>query len=163
MKHVKLFEQFINEKLDAKAVAQKVMKELDTYAQLHVQYQPKEVLAAIEDVLKKYKDLYGGKLVQKVAVEIRHALLDTGNLANDAYRHFNDVDHIIIGALTESTLNEDLRSELKSYIKKNKKEIDDFADQDDWDAIYKMVLNDFNVQDGSDDADELKTIFNIVY
>ena len=106
MKHVKLYEQYLAEKLNAKDLSQKVMKQLDSFGQLHSQYQPKEVLSTIQDVLKKYKSFYGGKLIQKVTLEIRNALLDTGNLAQDAYRHFNDVDHIIAGALNESFVNE---------------------------------------------------------
>jgi hypothetical protein len=318
MKHVKLFEKFISEKLDHQAVAQRVMQELDTFGQLHPQYQPKEVLNTIEGVLKKYKSLYGGKLIQKVGSEIRDELGETGNLANDAYRHIKDVDHIIMNALegvderkdtreeragaqqvrrmtrtrvvpdkkkewkkgkrkhkgaweslkledfkrsiqekyTEDDINmgygffrnvldaeivkreqdaidlfdggvmalqrapyrlteeealdvlnsvmgrhaadqivsgeantailgleqyygkklrseiakvqrlavnEDLRSDLKKYIKKNKKELDLLADQDDWDGIYRMLMNDFEVEDGSDDAEDLKQTFNFVY
>ena len=101
MKHRKLFEKFVSEKLDHQAVAQRVMQELDKFAQLHPQYQPKEVLNTIEGVLKKYRSLYGGKLIQKVGSEIRDELGETGNLANDAYRHIKDVDHIIMNALGE--------------------------------------------------------------
>lgn len=111
MKHIKLFENFVNEKLDHSAMAQKVMKELDTFAQLHPQYQPAEVLSTIEGVLKKYKSLYGGKLIQKVGSEIRAELGETGNLANDAYRHIKDVDHIIMNALEGVDERKDTREE----------------------------------------------------
>ena len=111
MKHIKLFENFVNEKLDHSAMAQKVMKELDTFAQLHPQYHPKEVLSTIEGVLKKYKSLYGGKLIQKVGSEIRAELGETGNLANDAYRHIKDVDHIIRNALEGVDERKDTREE----------------------------------------------------
>jgi len=317
MKHIKLFEKFVSEKLDHQAVAQRVMQELDKFAQLHPQYQPDEVLSTIEGVLKKYKSLYGGKLIQKVGSEIRDELGETGNLANDAYRHIKDVDHIIMNALegvderkdtkeeragaqqvrrmtrtkvvpdkrkewkkgkrkhkgtweslkfkdfkksiqekyTEDDINmsygffrtvldaedvkseqdaidlfdegimmlkkhyrlteeealavlnsamgrhaadqivsgeantamlgleqyygkklkseiakvqrtmvnEDLRSDLKKYIKKNKKEIDQLADQDDWDGIYRMLMNDFEVEDGSEEAEDLTQTFNFMY
>jgi len=317
MKHIKLFEKFVSEKLDHQAVAQRVMQELDKFAQLHPQYQPDEVLSTIEGVLKKYKSLYGGKLIQKVGSEIRDELGETGNLANDAYRHIKDVDHIIMNALegvderkdtkeeragaqqvrrmtrtkvvpdkrkewkkgkrkhkgtweslkfkdfkksiqekyTEDDINmsygffrtvldaedvkseqdaidlfdegimmlkkhyrlteeealavlnsamgrhaadqivsgeantamlgleqyygkklkseiakvqrtmvnEDLRSDLKKYIKKNKKEIDQLADQDDWDGIYRMLMNDFQVEDGSEEAEDLTQTFNFMY
>jgi len=318
MKHVKLFEAFVNEKLDYRAIAKRVMQELDKFAQLHPQYQPDEVLSTIEGVLKKYKSLYGGKLIQKVGSEIRDELGETGNLANDTYRHIKDVDHIIMNALGEVderkdtkeeragaqqvrrmtrtkvvpdkrkewkkgkrkhkgtweslkfkdfkksiqekyteddinmgygffrnvmdaeivkreqdaidlfdegvmalqrapyrltekealdvlnsvmgrhaadqivsgdantailgleqyygkklrseiakvqrlVVNEDLRSDLKKYIKKNKKELDLLADQDDWDGIYRMLMNDFEVEDESDDAEDLKQTFNFVY
>lgn len=259
MKRVKLFEQFINEKFDAKSTAQNVMKQLDTFAQLHPQYQPKEVLNTIEDVLKKYKSLYGGKLTQKVAAEIRAELGETGNLANDTYRHIKDVDHIIMGALDESyteydinmsygfygtiessgdvklakkaeqlfdegvmalqrapyrlterealevlnskmgrkaadqiidgeadsallgleqyygkklkseiakvqrlAVNEDLRSDVKKWIKKNKKEIDKLADEDDWYSIENMLVSDFGIED-EDDMTDLVDTFHFIY
>ena len=59
--------------------------------------------------------------------------------------------------------NEDLRADLKKYIKDNKKEIDALADQDNWDGIYDMLMNDFEIKEDSKQADEIKTIFNIVY
>ena len=61
-------------------------------------------------------------------------------------------------------LNEDLRNDLKRYIKSNQKELDNFADNDDWDRLYDTLLTDFGVDDHeSEEADELKTIFNMVY
>lgn len=266
MKHVKLFEAFVNEKLDHRAIAKRVMQELDKFAQLHPQYQPKEVLNTIEGVLKKYKSLYGGKLIQKVGSEIRDELGETGNLANDAYRHIKDVDHIIMNALGEVdekieeeyteddinmsygfygtiessgdiklakkaeqlfdegvmalqrtpyrlterealdvlnsvmgrkaadqiidgqadsallgleqyygkklkseiakvqrlAVNEDLRSDVKKWIKKNKKEIDKLADKDDWYSIENMIVSDFGVED-KDEIQDLVDTFNFIY
>jgi hypothetical protein len=151
------------ESLDAKGLSQKILGQLDTFGQLHIDYVAPEVLTTIEDVLSKYRSLRGGKLTQKIATEVRNALEDTGNLAGDAYRHIKDIDYIIADALSESKLNEDLRSDLKKYIKKNKKELDQLADDDNWDGIYQMLINDFSVDSDSDEAEELKTIFNIVY
>lgn len=59
--------------------------------------------------------------------------------------------------------NEDLRADLKKYIKNNKAEIDALADQDNWDGIYDMLMNDFEIKEDSKQAEEIKTIFNIVY
>lgn len=280
MKHIKLFEKFVSEKLDHQAVAQRVMQELDKFAQLHPQYQPKEVLSTIEGVLKKYRSLYGGKLIQKVGSEIRDELGETGNLANDAYRHIKDVDHIIMNALGEvderieeeyteddinmsygfygtiessgdiklakkaerlfdegvmalqrapyrlteeealSVLNSvmgrkaadqiidgqadsallgleqyygkklrseiakvqrtmvsedderiiskgfkisgNLRNNVKKWIKKNKKEIDKLADEDDWYSIENMLVSDFGVED-EDDMTDLVNTFRFIY
>lgn len=260
MKRVKLFEQFVNEKLDARQMALKIMQQLDSYAQLHPEHYSDEVLSTIEGVLKKHKNLSGGKLIQKAAAEIRAELGETGNLANDAYRHIKDVDHIIIGALDEKyteydinmsygfygtidassnkklakraqelfdagiaalqaspynlsekealevlnskmgrkaadqiidgeadsailgleqyygkqlkselkkvarlSVNEDLRTDLKKYIKKNKKEIDRMADAENWDGINQMLINDFGLRDGSEDAKDLIQTFNFIY
>lgn len=160
MKHVKLFEQFINERTDVKKLADKVVGDLDSYAQFYPDYIPMDAVDIAKEVLSKYPKLVG-KNVEKAAKELRGSFEDLGILANDFQKL--DVESIIMNALTESTLNEDLRSELKTYIKKNKKQIDSFADQDNWEGIYNMLLNDFGVMDGTDDADELKTIFNVVY
>ena len=62
------------------------------------------------------------------------------------------------------TVNEDLRTDIKKYIKSNKKEIDVMADQDNWEGIYSMLMKDFEVrEDDVKMADEIKTIFNVVY
>ena len=79
---------------------------------------------------------------------------------------FVEESEILWDALIEkfAVTNEDLRSDIKKYIKTNKKEIDALADQDDWDRIYSMLMTDFEVEeDDNKAADELKTIFNIVY
>jgi DNA-directed RNA polymerase subunit K/omega len=79
---------------------------------------------------------------------------------------FVEESEILWDALIEkfTVTNEDLRSDIKKYIKTNKKEIDALADQDDWDRIYSMLMTDFEVEEDDDKAaDELKTIFNIVY
>ena len=66
--------------------------------------------------------------------------------------------------IEKHTINEDLRTDIKKYIKSNKKEIDAMADQDNWEGIYSMLMKDFEVrEDDVKMADEIKTIFNIVY
>ena len=257
MKYVKLFEQFVGEQFDVKETAQRIMSELDSAAQLHPQYYPKEVLSTIEDVLKGYKRLEG-KAIEKAAAEIRTSLLDTGNLASDSTN--TDVNYIIMGAMNEAyneydinlsygfygtidassnkklakraqelfdagiaalqaspynlsekealavlnskmgrkaadqiidgeadsailgleqyygkqlkselkkvarlSVNEDLRTDLKKYIKKNKSEIDRMADEENWDGINQMLINDFGLKDGSDDAKDLIQTFNFIY
>jgi len=64
----------------------------------------------------------------------------------------------------ESFINEDLRKDLKKYIKKNQEEIDLLADNGEWETIYKKLFNDFHIDDPrGEDAKEIKTIFNTVY
>lgn len=66
--------------------------------------------------------------------------------------------------IEKHAINEDLRTDIKKYIKSNKKEIDAMADQDNWEGIYSMLMKDFEVrEDDVKMADEIKTIFNIVY
>jgi len=67
------------------------------------------------------------------------------------------------GEIEEAKINEDLKNDVKKYIKKNKKEIDDLADADQWDQIYTQLYADFDVEPDSDDAQELKTVFTVSY
>ena len=60
-------------------------------------------------------------------------------------------------------INEDLRTELKKYIKANEKELNSLADADNWDAIHNMLRTDFNVKEGSKEEDNLFTTFNFVF
>ena len=62
-----------------------------------------------------------------------------------------------------TNVNEDLRTNLKKYIKRNNDELNRLADADDWDKIYSMIFSEFEVEDGSEEAKEIKTIFNIVF
>jgi len=59
--------------------------------------------------------------------------------------------------------NEDLRSDLKKYIKANEKELNELADNDNWDAIYDMLRNDFSVKEGSKEDEDLISTFNFIF
>ena len=60
-------------------------------------------------------------------------------------------------------VNEDLKNDVKKYIKKNQKDLDAMADADQWDQIYTQIYTDFDVEPESEDAQELKTVFNVTY
>jgi hypothetical protein len=60
-------------------------------------------------------------------------------------------------------VNEDLKRDIKKYIKKNQKDLDAMADADQWDQIYTQLYTDFDVDPGSDEAQELKTVFTVTY
>jgi hypothetical protein len=64
---------------------------------------------------------------------------------------------------TTSTLNEDLRTEIKSYIKKNEKELNELADKDEWDLIYKKLYTEFDVEEGTAKAKELLKTFQFTF
>ncbi len=69
-----------------------------------------------------------------------------------------------IVTLTEfKHLNEGTESDIKKYIKKNKKELNSLADDDNWDAIYQHLYNEFDVEADSDDAKELKQTFDFIF
>ena len=63
----------------------------------------------------------------------------------------------------KENVNEDLKNDVKKYIKKNQKDLDAMADADQWDQIYNMLYTDFDVEPDSDDAQELKTVFSVTY
>jgi hypothetical protein len=60
-------------------------------------------------------------------------------------------------------VNENLKNDIKKYIKKNQKDLDAMADADQWDQIYTQLYTDFDVDPGSDEAQELKTVFTVTY
>jgi hypothetical protein len=59
--------------------------------------------------------------------------------------------------------NEDLRTDLKKYIKANEKELNELADNDNWESIYDMLRNDFNVKEGSKEDEDLISTFNFIF
>lgn len=103
MKKVILFEQFISEAANIKDTAKNILDGLDSTAQLHVDYIPKEALSTIESSLKKNKSL-SGKDAAKAAKEIRMNLEEIGILSNTFSPM--DVEIIIMKHLNESIVNE---------------------------------------------------------
>lgn len=61
------------------------------------------------------------------------------------------------------SVNEDLRADLKKYIKSNSNELNAYADDDNWEAIHNMLRTDFDVKEGSKEEDTLFTTFNFVF
>ena len=48
-------------------------------------------------------------------------------------------------------------------VKKNKKELNSLADEDNWDAIYQNLYTEFDVEPESKDAKELKQTFDFIF
>ena len=59
--------------------------------------------------------------------------------------------------------NEDLRTEIKKFIKKNNEELDEFADNDNWDAMYQKLYDEFGVEADSAKGKDLLKTFQFVY
>lgn len=69
-----------------------------------------------------------------------------------------------IVTLTEfKRLNEGIESDIKKYIKKNKKELNSLADDDNWDLIYQQLYTEFDVEADSEDAKDLKQTFDFIF
>ena len=64
MKRIQLFEDFVVEAKNVKDVAKNILDGLDSTAQLHVDYIPKEALSTIETILKKVKSTSGKDAVE---------------------------------------------------------------------------------------------------
>lgn len=58
---------------------------------------------------------------------------------------------------------EGIESDIKRYIKKNKKELNSLADEDEWETIYQLLYTEFDVEPESDKAKELKQTFDFIF
>ena len=69
-----------------------------------------------------------------------------------------------IVTLTEfKHLNEGIESDIKKYIKKNKKELNSLADEDNWETIYKHLFTEFDAEPESKKAKELRQTFDFIF
>ena len=82
-----------------------------------------------------------------------------------AEEHLNAVFDSMDGddGVIESTVHENFKNDLKKFVKKNEKEIDRLADDEDWDQIYNMIYSEFDIDPKSDAGKEVRTLLNIVY
>lgn len=65
--------------------------------------------------------------------------------------------------LFEEFLNEGLRADLKKFIKKNEDELNQLADEDQWDRIELMLQNEFDVQPNTPEAKDLLDTFMFIF
>ena len=62
-----------------------------------------------------------------------------------------------------TSINEAIQSDVEKYIKKNSKELDSLADEDEWDTIYQLLYTEFDVDPESKKGKELKQTFDLVF
>ena len=60
-------------------------------------------------------------------------------------------------------INEGIHSDIKKYIKKNSKELNSLADEDQWDTIYQLMYTEFDVLPDSKKGKELKQTFDLIF
>jgi|TARA_B110000908_G_scaffold109107_1_gene128049 hypothetical protein len=65
--------------------------------------------------------------------------------------------------LFEEFLNEDLRRDLKKYIKKNKEEFDMLADSDEWDLIYDKIRGELDIKKDSKEDRDMIEAFRFIF
>ena len=60
-------------------------------------------------------------------------------------------------------INEGIQPDIKKYIKKNNKELERLADDDEWDTIYQLLYTEFDVDPESKKGKELKQTFDFIF
>ena len=62
------------------------------------------------------------------------------------------------------SIDEGLQSDLKKFIKKNKSELNDMADEDRWEDIYLLLYQEFDIEDvESNKAKDLRQTFDFMF
>ena len=73
------------------------------------------------------------------------------------------LDSLVEMFTEKETVTEDLRSDVKKFIKQNNKELDELADQDQWDLMYQKLYDEFEVEADSTRGKDLLKTFQFVY
>lgn len=60
-------------------------------------------------------------------------------------------------------VNENLRTKVKNYIKKNEDELNMLADEDQWDSIYDKMRAEFDIKEGSEEDKDLIDTFKFTF
>ena len=73
------------------------------------------------------------------------------------------LDSLVEMFTEKETVTEDLRSDVKKFIKQNNEELDELADQDQWDLMYQKLYDEFEVEADSTRGKDLLKTFQFVY
>ena len=73
------------------------------------------------------------------------------------------LDSLVEMFTEKETVTEDLRSDVKKFIKQNSQELDELADQDQWDTMYQKLYDEFEVEADSSKGKDLLKTFQFVY
>ena len=114
---------------------------------------------------KGYKHLNDEELNQ-IYLEIGELIADNKLKVKDATFTFEAEETPSWGNLIERInykLNEDLRRDLKSYIKKNEDELNQLADDDNWDIIYNNLRGEFDIKEGTKEDKEMIETFRFLF
>ena len=60
-------------------------------------------------------------------------------------------------------INENLRSKVKTYIKRNEDELNALADSDNWDVIYDKMRSEFDIEKGTEEDKDLIDTFKFTF
>jgi hypothetical protein len=91
---------------------------------------------------------------------------DVGPDDKENAEEFVEESKLTLDALVEMfevKVNEDLRSDVKKFIKDNASELNTLADKDEWDLMYAKLYNEFNVEADSTKGKDLLKTFQFVF
>ena len=91
---------------------------------------------------------------------------DVGPDDKENAEEFVEESKLTLDALVEMfevKVNEDLRSDVKKFIKDNANELNALADKDEWDLMYAKLYNEFNVEADSTKGKDLLKTFQFVF
>jgi len=91
---------------------------------------------------------------------------DVGPDDKENAEEFVEESKLTLDALVEMfevKVNEDLRSDVKKFIKDNANELNALADKDEWDLMYAKLYNEFNVESDSTKGKDLLKTFQFVF
>lgn len=60
-------------------------------------------------------------------------------------------------------MDEGIQSDIKKYIKKNDKELNSLADDDEWETIYQLLYTEFDVIPDSTKGKDLRQTFDLIF
>ena len=84
---------------------------------------------------------------------------------DNAEEFVEETAEITLDSLVEkfAMTNEDLRTDVKKFIKENNKELNMLADNDQWDLMYQKLYSEFGVEPDSAKAKDLLKTFQFVF
>lgn len=158
MKHIQLFEDFLNEDIDLghqddePNMLKRHLKEIISYAS--------KLYDQLDELDGSEEEIDFPNWWQEKVILARDYISKAQH-----YLEFeqDELDGELPTEMQESLVNEDVRNDLKAWIKKHKKDLDKLADQDEWEQIYNMMYTEFNIEPDSQKAKDWKEVFDFVF
>lgn len=133
-----------------------------------------DALILIQQALKGMKnmkaEIKGDTVIihNKAKDEFTYSLNDGGDVQEFIDELEESVVEVTLDSLVEkfaldTEVNEDIRGDVKKFIKDNKEVLNDLADQDLWDEMYQKLYDEFGVDADSIKAKDLLKTFQFVF
>jgi hypothetical protein len=133
-----------------------------------------DALILIQQALKGMKnmkaEIKGDTVIisNKAKDEFTYSLNDGGDVQEFIDELEESVVEVTLDSLVEkfalnTEVNEDIRGDVKKFIRDNKEVLNDLADQDLWDEMYQKLYDEFGVDADSIKAKDLLKTFQFVF